>query len=138
MVALTPVLMGLIGAIASVFASALSTWYAAYRRKGETAPTLESRASSLNRSLRDAIGLIDEIQSEVESRQRLSERLAADVETNKRLANLHQAEVDAVVQSIRGELRKEGRRAFWQSSGVNFVLFGLGAGLSALFFVFGR
>lgn len=89
-------------------------------RKGETAP---ERIEKLSRALTDATNLIGGIERELKERHRLVEKLREDCDRYDQLAKLKATEVEAVVQSLRGELRQEGRRSFWQSAFLNFVFF---------------
>jgi len=70
--------------------------------------------------------LINEVESEISSRQALATKLENDITTYKRLSELKKSEVEAVVQALRGELRNEGRRSFWLGFLVKLMFFALG------------
>lgn len=92
----------------------------ARERRGETT---SERIEKLSKALTDATGLIGNIERELTERHHLVEKLRADCERYDELANLKSSEVEAVVQSLRGEIRQEGKRSFWQSVGLNFLFF---------------
>ena len=89
-------------------------------RRGETTP---ERIEKLSKALTDATGLIGNIERELTERSRLVEKLREDCDRYDELAKLKSSEVEAVVQSLRGEIRQEGKRSFWQSVGLNFLFF---------------
>jgi arginine/ornithine N-succinyltransferase beta subunit len=89
-------------------------------RRGETT---SERIEKLSHALTDATNLIGSIERELKERHQLVEKLRQDCVRYDQLAKLKSTEVDAVVQSLRGELRQEGKKAFWQSAGLNFLFF---------------
>lgn len=89
-------------------------------KRGETT---SERIEKLSRALTDATTLIGGIERELKERHRLVEKLRDDCNRYDQLAKLKATEVEAVVQSLRGELRQEGKRSFWQSALLNFVFF---------------
>lgn len=89
-------------------------------KRGETT---SERIEKLSRALTDATNLIGGIERELKERHRLVEKLREDCDRYDQLAKLKASEVEAVVQSLRGELRQEGKRSFWQSVALNFVFF---------------
>ena len=93
-------------------------------RRGETT---SERIEKLSRALTDATRLIGGIERELKERHRLVESLREDCDRYEQLAKLKATEVDAVVQSLRGEIRREGKRGFWQAVVLNLVFFLAGA-----------
>jgi len=89
-------------------------------RRGETT---SERIEKFSRSLTEATNLIGSIERELKERHQLVEKLRQDCVRYDQLAKLKSTEVDAVVQSLRGELRQEGKKTFWQSAGLNFLFF---------------
>ena len=89
-------------------------------KRGETT---SERIEKLSRALTDATNLIGGIERELKERHRLVEKLREDCDRYDQLAKLKASEVEAIVQSLRGELRQEGKRSFWQSVALNFVFF---------------
>jgi hypothetical protein len=89
-------------------------------KRGETT---SERIEKLSRALIEATTLIGGIELELKERHRLVEKLRDDCDRYDQLAKLKATEVEAVVQSLRGELRQEGRRSFWQSALLNFIFF---------------
>lgn len=115
-----------VGALTSIIFGIISNIL--IRKKQD--PTLESRIDSLTTSLKDAAGLIDHIESEIQHRSSLADKLKRDVERYKTLKDMDAEEVEAIMQSLRGELKKEGRKSFWAGVGINFVFFTFGAFIS--------
>lgn len=89
-------------------------------KRGETT---SERIEKLSRALTEATTLIGGIERELKERHRLVEKLRDDCDRYDQLAKLKASEVEAVVQSLRGEIRQEGKRSFWQSVLLNFVFF---------------
>lgn len=97
-------------------------------RRGETT---SERIEKLSCALNEATNLIGGIERELKERHRLVEKLRKDCARYDELAKLKASEVEAVVQSLRGELRQEGKRSFWQSALLNFVFFLSGIAVTA-------
>lgn len=89
-------------------------------KRGETN---SERIEKLSRALTDATTLIGGIERELKERHHLVEKLRDDCSRYDQLAKLKASEVEAVVQSLRGELRQEGRRGFWLAVILNFIFF---------------
>jgi len=89
-------------------------------RRGETTAV---RIEKLFQALSESTRMIASIERELNERSGLVQRLRDDCKRYDELAKLKGAEVEAVVQSLRGELRKEGKRSFWQAVGLNFLFF---------------
>jgi hypothetical protein len=121
-IALSAVVIGL---LASIFAEFIKRRYGAEKEEG-----IEDRVQKLTTSLRQATGLISQIESEITKRSELADRLKADVDRYKKLRSLSQPEVEAVAQTLRFELQKEGTKSFWKGVLVNFIFFLLGAAAS--------
>ena len=97
-------------------------------KRGETT---SERIEKLSSALTDATNLIGGIERELMERHRLVEKLRQDCDRYDQLAKLKATEVEAVVQSLRGELRQEGNRSFWQSVLLNFIFFAAGVAVTA-------
>jgi hypothetical protein len=102
------------------------------RHDGSQRDTIERKVTALTASLGDAVKLISQIENEIKARSELAGKLREDVDRFNQLKQISGAEVEAVVQVLRGELRLERRKSFWQAVGVNFIFFMLGAGTSLL------
>jgi hypothetical protein len=89
-------------------------------------PTAEDRVKTLLAALSDSTKVIREIERELKARSALAERLQSDVARHEELLNLNREEVEAVAQTLRIEVRREGRRGFWLSIATHTVFFGLG------------
>jgi hypothetical protein len=100
-------------------------------RSGPT-PTLQERAAGLSRALADATKLIDEMGTEIQSRQAIVQKLQNDLNTYSALAALRKEEVEAVALTLRVELDREAGRSFWEGASLHFTFFVLGAGITWL------
>jgi len=118
-------LVASLGAVVPVLFELLQRQLARRRTKGRK-ETTEMRIRRLTTSLSEAVDLIDGIEKEIDSRQTLVGRLQKDVKRYTKLAALKKGEVEAVAQSLRGEIQREERRSFWQNVGLNAFFFGLG------------
>jgi hypothetical protein len=95
------------------------------RTKGRQ-ETTEMRIRKLTTSLTGAVDLINGIEREIEGRQALVGKLQKDVKRYTKLAALKKDEVEAVAQSLRGEIQREERRSFWRHVALNAFFFILG------------
>jgi len=89
-------------------------------KRGETT---NERISRLSKSLKESIALTNEIESEIKQRHELASKLQADVERFEHLAKLKESEIEAVAQTLRGELKSEGTKSFWKSILVSMFFF---------------
>lgn len=90
------------------------------------------RVKQLVKALTETTQVIHAIEKEVKARSRLAERLQTDVETHKRLLALEGPEVEAIAQTLRLEVQREGRRSLWVGFLVNALFFGLGVFVTRL------
>lgn len=90
----------------------------------------EDRVRQLVAALTESSRVIAAIEREVKARGELAERLQADVRRHQELLALNRPEVEAVAQTFRLEVRREGRRGFWISLLVNAIFFGLGVAVT--------
>jgi len=88
--------------------------------------TLMERIDTLQTALNKASAVVGEIEQEVEERQALVRRLEQDLETYDELIKLSKSEVEAVAQTLRGELQKQDQHSSWKSLRMNLVFFALG------------
>jgi hypothetical protein len=96
--------------------------------RAQEAETFDQRVTRLTKSLDEAGHVVSELEHDIRSRQRLVERLREE----QKLLELTREEVDAVAQTLRGELRREGRKALWLNIGQSAAFFVLGAALTVL------
>jgi hypothetical protein len=68
----------------------------------------------LAKSLAPSASIVDSIEYEIDQRSQLVEKLQRDAARYEQLKNLNQATVEAVAQTLRGELATQGRKSFWQ------------------------
>lgn len=83
----------------------------------------QERIDRLAKSLKEAANLSSEIEAEINRRHKMVEKLKNDAERFDELAKLKAAEVEAVVQTMRGELQREGNKSFWKAAAINLVFF---------------
>jgi chromosome segregation ATPase len=107
--------------------------------KDDAPETLDQRIAHLADSLAAASESISAVEAEIESRKQLVEELERDARTHEKLLRLRKSEVEAVAQTLRGELVREGRHSFRLGLAQNAVFFVLGAIASvALALLFGQ
>ena len=91
--------------------------------RGARGQTLDERISVLTTSLQKASSSIDDIEAEVAKRASLAKKLQQDADEAKRLSTLNAAQVAAVSQALRGELRTETPSWWWTA--LNNLVFAL-------------
>lgn len=89
-------------------------------KRGET--TAE-RIERLSKALKESISLTNEIEQEIQQRHSMVTKFQEDVNRFKRLAKLKGSEVEAIAQTLRGELRTEGSKSLFKSALVSLVFF---------------
>ena len=92
--------------------------------------TSEERIDRLTKSLKEAASLSSEIELEISNRNRIVEKLKGDLKRYEELKKLKETEVEAVVQTMRGELRRESNKSLWQSAGLNLIFFLAGVAIT--------
>ncbi len=90
------------------------------QRRTETTP---ERINRLSIALQESIELTNEIQAEIEKRHSMAAKLQSDVERFEKLADLKGSEVEAIAQTLRGELRNESTKSFFQSALLSLFFF---------------
>lgn len=90
------------------------------QKRGETT---DERISRLSKALKESVAMASEIEAEVRKRHELVEKLQADVDRYDELAKLKGSEVEAIAQTLRGELESEGKRSFLKSFLVSLFFF---------------
>lgn len=73
--------------------------------------------------MKESISLTNEIEQEIQQRHSMVTKLQEDVNRFKRLAKLKGSEVEAIAQTLRGELRTEGSKSLFKSALVSLVFF---------------
>lgn len=89
-------------------------------KRGETTG---ERIERLSKALKESIALTNEIESEIQQRHSMATKLQADVERFEKLATLKGAEVEAVAQTLRGELRAESSKSLIKSALISLLFF---------------
>ena len=89
-------------------------------KRGET--TAE-RIERLSKALKESITLTNEIEQEIQQRHSMVSKLQEDVSRFEQLAKLKESEVEAIAQTLRGELRTEGSKSLFKSALVSLAFF---------------
>ena len=92
------------------------------RKEKEKAPTIEDRITTLSESLKNSLSVISEIESEIENRSQVVSKLKDDVKRYEKLKELNEAQVEAIAQTIRGEIAGESRKSIWRNAIITFVV----------------
>jgi len=74
-------------------------------------PSLSERIGSLTKSLRTSAEAVSKIEEEIKRREVLVSKLEEDAATYDEITKLKKSEVEAVAQTLRMELKREGRNA---------------------------
>jgi len=89
-------------------------------KHGETS---RARIDRLSKALNESIELTSEIENEIRSRHKVVEKLKEDVERYEELSSIKASEIEAVAQTIRGEIKRESNKSLLKSTIVNFLFF---------------
>jgi hypothetical protein len=120
------VTLGLVGALISIisefFRRSIFTLFRDEKEEG-----IEDRIKKLTSALTQSTKFISQIEEEIKKRAELADRLKADVDRYKKLCSVRSDEVEAIAQTLRFELQKEGRKSFWSGVFVNAIFFVVGA-----------
>ena len=109
-----------ISSIVGVLTALFSLWKE--RKRREKAPTLEDRITSLTGNLKSSLSVISEIQTEIEKRGEIAQKLKTDVQQYEQLRELSQSQVEAIAQTIRNEIAGESRKSIWRNAIITFVI----------------
>ncbi len=106
-------------------------------RPNVAVPTLEERLKDLGQTMRTSAELLTTVQAEIEARAARAERLAEEVQTAERLAELNKAERDAVARLVRAEIAGESKRSARRDLLINGLFFvaGIAASVAVTLFV---
>jgi len=119
------ILLSLIAATLAGVAGAVSYWLGRWsetRRTKEKAPTLEDRITTLTENLISSSSVISEIETEIEKRTEIAEKLKNDVQRYEQLRELNQPQVEAIAQTMRSEIMRESRKSIWRNAIITFVV----------------
>jgi len=116
-------IIGLVVGAGAAFSglTALLSYRREQRRKKE-APTIEDKITALAENLKSSLSVISEIESEIESRSQIVSKLKDDVKRYEKLKELNEAQVEAVAQTIRGEIAGESRKSLWRNAIITFIV----------------
>ncbi len=96
--------------------------YLRERERKKQAPTLEDRIAVLSENLRSSSSVISDIEAEIAKRRGIAEKLKGDVQRYEQLRELSQSQVEAIAQTIRGEIAGESRKSIWRNAIITFVI----------------
>jgi hypothetical protein len=85
--------------------------------------SLEARLTALGETMRASARLLEEISAEMDARLLAAERLKTEAEAAERLAELNDAQRQAVARLVRAEVSTEGKKSFRQGLAANFFFF---------------
>lgn len=107
-------LSGILGVSSSIVYEVISTILK--RKNINKGDDITSRIKDVSTVLENSVQELGELQTELEERVKMVEKLKEEAE-----------QVKAVRTTLNNELQKEGRKSFWQGVIVNFVFFVSGA-----------
>lgn len=81
------------------------------------------RIDRLSKALKESIELTSEIEKEIQSRHQVVKKLKEDVERYEELSSIRASEVEAVAQTIRGEIKRESNKSLFKATAINFLFF---------------
>ena len=91
--------------------------------KDKRGETTAERIARLSKALKESIDLTNEIEAEIQQRHSMVTKLQEDVDRFEALAKLKGSEVEAIAQTLRGELRTEGSKSLVKSALVSLFFF---------------
>jgi len=97
------------------------------------AKELPDRIRVLTDSLNAAARAIGDIESEIQERKELVDKLKRDAEIANNLKQLNKEQVDAVAQVLRSQIDREQKEGFWATQGIAFFYTILGVFLAEAF-----
>lgn len=106
--------------------------YLSAHTRGTTGPTLETRVLELTKSLGEASSAISSIENEVTARQKMVAQLKADASQYQALKDLNSAQVDAISQALRLQIKEEADYGYWSDIIKNFIFAVIGAIIGAM------
>jgi len=114
----------MIGFVAAGIVTGLFAVYLSWveRKRKEQAPTLEDRIDTLTENLKSTLLVISEIETEIENRSKIAEKLKNDIQRYEQLKELSQSQVEAIAQTIRGEIAGESRKSIWRNAIMTFIV----------------
>lgn len=132
-------------AVAAMAVSALSGFFAQIlqrrtRRttievKGEE--SLEARLARLGSTMQESARLLEQVSGEIDARAAAAAQLQREAREAEQLAQLNQAERDAVVRAVRAEIVSESKKSARQGLLANILFFiaGIAASIAVTLFV---
>lgn len=91
--------------------------------KEQRGETTSERIERLSKALKESISLTNEIEEEIQQRHSIVAKLQDDVDRFEQLAKLKESEVEAIAQTLRGELRTENTKSLFKSALISLFFF---------------
>jgi predicted PurR-regulated permease PerM len=125
-------LSGIIGVILSLLAALTLSGFTVFKTRGkkEITPSIEDKITTLATNFKNSLTVISEIESEIENRSKIVNKLQDDVKRFEQLKELSKTQVEAIAQTLRGEIAGESKKSLWRNAIITFIV-------SLLFFFLG-
>lgn len=96
--------------------------YLVQKKRSKKSPSIEDKITSLNNNLKDSLSVISEIESEIKNRSEIVNKLKEDDRRYEEIKELNQSQVEAIAQTIKGELASESRKSLWRNAIITFIV----------------
>ena len=96
-------------------------------KKQQEKEDIAAKIKGISDSLSKSAGELVDLQEQLKERIAFVEDLSAQAKKAEDIASLNKDQLDAVSEILNANLKKEGKRSFWQGVLVNFIFFILGA-----------
>jgi len=97
------------------------------KKKQQEKEDIAAKIKGISDSLSKSAGELVDLQEQLKERIAFVEDLSAQAKKAEDIASLNKDQLDAVSEILNANLKKEGKRSFWQGVLVNFIFFILGA-----------
>ena len=84
--------------------------------------TVEDKITTLTKNLKNSVEIISEIETEIENRSEIVTKLKNDAERYEKLKLVNEEQVEAIAQTLRGEIKSESKKSIWRNAIINFVV----------------
>ena len=125
---------GVVGGCVSIAFGMISLFLR--RKKQHEKEDIAVKIKGISDSLSKSAGELVDLQEQLKERIAFVEDLSAQAKKAEDIASLNKDQLDAVSEILNANLKKEGKRSFWQGVLVNFIFFILGAVVSYIVAVY--
>jgi len=98
-----------------------------HKGRQKTKEDIAIKIQTISTSLKRSANELADLQEELKERIAFVEKLNEQAKKSEDIASLNKEQVAAINDILSSNLKKEGRKSFWQGVLVNFVFFVLGA-----------